>query len=104
MSGCKAGKVCVGEMFITECSEQGKPRWIINFPTKQHWRDPSKVEWVRDGLLDLKKVIQEKRIKSIAIPALGCGNGGLDWAVVRPMIEAAMSDLSEVDVLVFEPT
>src|SRR5436189_4579196 len=50
-SACHAGQVRVGQMFTTECSERGKVRWIINFPTKEHWRDPSKLEWVRDGLL-----------------------------------------------------
>jgi len=62
------------------------------------------LEWVRDGLLSLKGVIREKQIKSIALPPLGCGNGGLDWAVVRPLIEDALGDLNDVDVIVYEPT
>ena len=103
-SACDAGQVRVGEMFITPVCELSGPRWIINFPTKQDWRRPSKLEWVRDGLVALKRVIQERRIKSIAVPALGCGNGGLDWAVVRPMIEAAMRDLADLGVFLFEPS
>lgn len=101
---CKAGEVQVGEMFVTAGVELDGPRWIINFPTKQDWRQPTKLEWVRVGLVALKHVIREKQIKSIAIPPLGCGNGGLEWAVVRPMIEAALGGLRDVDVIVYEPT
>jgi O-acetyl-ADP-ribose deacetylase (regulator of RNase III) len=102
-AACAAGKVRVGEMFVTAGVELDGPRWIINFPTKQHWRHPSKLEWVQNGLVALKAVIREKQIQSIAIPPLGCGNGGLDWAVVRPLIEATLNDLSGVEVLIFEP-
>ena len=102
-AACSAGKVRVGEMFITAGGELNGPRWIIKFPTKQHWRQPSQLEWVRDGLLSLKEVIREKNIKSIALPALGCGNGGLDWAVVRPLIETSLADLPGVEILLFEP-
>ena len=77
---CKAGEVRVGKMFVTAGVELDGPRWIINFPTKKHWRQPTKLEWVESGLAALKEVIREKDIRSIAIPPLGCGNGGLDWA------------------------
>jgi O-acetyl-ADP-ribose deacetylase (regulator of RNase III) len=102
---CKKEEVRVGHMFVTEnLSLQGGPRWIINFPTKQHWRQPTRLEWVVEGLKDLRRVIEEQGIRSIAIPPLGCGNGGLDWNAVRPRIESALADLSDVDVLVYEPT
>jgi O-acetyl-ADP-ribose deacetylase (regulator of RNase III) len=101
---CASGRVRVGAMFITPGVELGGPRWIINFPTKKDWRHPTKLEWVSDGLLALKQIIQEKQIRSIAIPPLGCGNGGLDWAMVRPLIKTALEDLSDVDVIVYEPT
>jgi O-acetyl-ADP-ribose deacetylase (regulator of RNase III) len=101
---CKAREVQVGRMFITAGVELGGPRWIINFPTKKHWRQPTKLEWVRDGLIALKEVIRQKQIKSIAIPPLGCGNGGLDWSVVRPLIERTLGDLPGVEVIVYEPT
>lgn len=101
---CEAGEVQVGKMFVTAGVELGGPRWIINFPTKKHWRQPTKLEWVRDGLMDLKEVIREKQIRSVALPPLGCGNGGLDWAVVRPLIEQALGDLPGVDIIVYEPT
>jgi len=102
-ASCDRGEVRVGAMFVTEPGEVGGPRWIVNFPTKKHWRDPSKLEWVRDGLVALKEFVREKRIRSIAIPPLGCGNGGLDWALVRPMIETAFNDLPDVEAMIFEP-
>jgi len=100
----KRGEVQVGRMFVTETQSFEGPRWLINFPTKQHWRNPSKLEWVRAGLQDLRRIIEEKGIQSIALPPLGCGNGGLDWASVRPEIERSLGDLTNVDVWVFEPT
>lgn len=101
---CKSDDVQVGRMFVTETSELAGPRWIINFPTKKHWRHKTKFEWVTNGLEDLRQVIEEKGISSIAIPPLGCGNGGLDWQDVRPAIEDALADLPDVDVVVYEPT
>jgi O-acetyl-ADP-ribose deacetylase (regulator of RNase III) len=101
---CDAGEVRIGKMFVTENKELFGPRWIINFPTKTHWRVKTKIEWVEDGLKDLVRVIREKKIQSIAIPPLGCGNGGLDWGDVRPLIEAALAELDEVNALVYEPT
>jgi O-acetyl-ADP-ribose deacetylase (regulator of RNase III) len=99
----KAGHVRVGRMLVTPAGELF-PRWIIHFPTKKHWRNPSKLEWVRDGLEDLVRVSCELDIRSIALPPLGCGNGGLEWRDVRPMIESAFSELPEVEVTVYEPT
>jgi O-acetyl-ADP-ribose deacetylase (regulator of RNase III) len=101
---CKEGRIHVGQMFVTENPSLISPRWIINFPTKKHWRHPSRLEWIRQGLKDLVRVIREKDIHSVALPPLGCGNGGLDWQVVRREIEASLSDLPEVEVLVFAPT
>ncbi len=103
-SACKAKQVHTGKMFVTETGELIGPRWIINFPTKQHWRSPSRLEWITDGLQDLKSFIISHHIKSIAIPPLGSGNGGLDWPVVREHIEKTLADLHEVEVLVYEPT
>ena len=101
---CKEGRVQTGKMFVTETNEFLAPRWIVNFPTKQHWKAKSQIEWVEDGLKDLKQFIIEKNVSSIAIPPLGAGNGGLDWQDVKPKIESALSDLQDVDVLIFEPT
>ena len=101
---CKHKEVKIGHMFVTENRTFSGPRWIINFPTKKHWRQSSKLEWIIEGLGDLRKVIREHEIRSIALPPLGAGNGGLDWAEVRPEVERALGNLEGVDILVFEPT
>ena len=101
---CKAQQVQTGKMFVTETGELIGPKWVINFPTKQHWRSPSRLEWITAGLEDLKSVIQSNNIKSIAIPPLGAGNGGLDWPVVREHIHNALVDLEDVEILIYEPT
>lgn len=103
-TACKAEQVRTGEMFVTDTGELMGPRWIINFPTKQHWRAKSKMEWIVDGLQDLKRVISEYNVKSIALPPLGAGNGGLDWSMVRTEIDKALSDIDDVEIIVFEPT
>lgn len=103
-AACKAGDVKTGTMFVTANDELEGPAWIINFPTKEHWRGNSRMEWIESGLVDLRRVIQEKKIRSIALPPLGCGNGGLEWPDVRSRIEEALSDLDPVQVLVYAPT
>jgi O-acetyl-ADP-ribose deacetylase (regulator of RNase III) len=100
---CQSGQVRTGQMFITEQQALLGPRWIINFPTKQHWRDPSKLEWIDQGLEDLRAVLTEKQILSVAIPPLGCGLGGLDWELVKPRIEDALADIAGTRILIFEP-
>lgn len=102
-TACKAKEVQTGKMFVTPVHELEGPRWIVNFPTKQHWRAPSRMEWVVEGLQDLRRFLIEQQIRSIAIPPLGAGNGGLEWAEVREQIELALGDL-DTDILVFEPT
>jgi O-acetyl-ADP-ribose deacetylase (regulator of RNase III) len=99
---CKLGQVQTGRMFITEPGELTGPRWVVNFPTKQHWRDPSHMAWVVDGLQDLRGFLVSSSVQSIALPALGAGLGGLPWSTVRAHIEAALSNLP-TDVRVYEP-
>jgi len=101
---CKRKDVQVGKMFVTESPELNGPRWIINFPTKAQWRFPSRLEWIEKGLVDLRRVIVERGIRSIAIPPLGSGNGGLEWSEVRPLIEGALRDLPGVEIVIYEPT
>lgn len=101
---CKAGVVQTGRMFVTETGELEGPRWVINFPTKQDWRGKSRMEWIDAGLADLVRVMRELGIRSIAIPPLGAGNGGLRWGDVKPRIEAALAQLPEVEVTVYEPS
>ena len=103
-AACKKKEVKVGHMFVTERRALMGPKWIINFPTKEHWRGDSKMVWIEAGLEDLKRVIKEKKIRSIAIPPLGSGNGGLKWAEVRPKIEAALGALNDISVIIYEPS
>jgi O-acetyl-ADP-ribose deacetylase (regulator of RNase III) len=99
----KRKEIKPGRMFIYDLGEWEKPRYIINFPTKVHWRGDSKLEYVEDGLRDLVKQVKHLGIKSISLPPLGCGNGGLDWDDVRESIFAAFKDHPEIDVHLFEP-
>jgi O-acetyl-ADP-ribose deacetylase (regulator of RNase III) len=100
---CEKGEVVPGRMFVFETGQLTGPRLIINFPTKRHWKSKTRIEDIETGLVDLVRVIGEDRIRSIAVPPLGCGNGGLQWSVVRPMIEDALSPLGDVSVQLFEP-
>lgn len=102
-AACKRDELQPGQMFVFETGWLANPRYIINFPTKRHWRGKSRIEDIESGLKDLVKEIRERRIKSIAIPPLGSGLGGLEWGQVRPRIEAAMRDLEGVSVVVYEP-
>jgi O-acetyl-ADP-ribose deacetylase (regulator of RNase III) len=102
-AACKAGRVRLGHMFVHDAGGLVKPHYIINFPTKEHWRGSSKVEFIREGLKDLVVQVRRLNIRSIAIPPLGCGNGGLAWTEVRPLIEHAFESLSDVEVRLFEP-
>lgn len=98
---CDAGEIVVGKVHVV--NRPSPPRFVINFPTKKHWRNPSKIEYICDGLNDLVLSIPELGIKSIAIPPLGCGNGGLDWRAVRPLIVQAFEALPDIQVLLFDP-
>ena len=100
---CKQKKVRPGLMFVFDSGGLVKPNFIINFPTKDHWRSKSRIEFIRDGLVDLVKQVKQLGIRSIAIPPLGCGNGGLDWDEVRPLIEQAFIELPDVEARLFEP-
>lgn len=101
---CEAGEVKLGKMFVTETGQLTGPRYIINFPTKADWRSYSKLSNIAEGLDDLVRIIQEKQIKSIAVPPLGCGNGGLDWKEVKPLIVSKLSVLEPyVQIAIFEP-
>lgn len=101
-AACQRGDVQTGRMFITETQALLGPRWIVNFPTKQHWRDPSRLEWVRSGLQDLRRFLLDADVQSVALPALGAGLGGLSWPVVRAEIDLALGDLNTT-VLAYEP-
>lgn len=102
-SACHAGDVVPGRMFIFDNGRLINPRYIINFPTKRHWRGKSRIADIRSGLTALIADVRRLNIASIAVPPLGCGLGGLDWGEVRPLIESAFSGLPDVRVLLYEP-
>lgn len=99
----KKGEIQPGQMFVFEEIIESGPKVIINFPTKRHWRQKSRLDDIKLGLEALVQAIQEKQIRSIAIPPLGCGLGGLKWEVVRPLIEEAFKQLPDIEVFLFEP-
>jgi O-acetyl-ADP-ribose deacetylase (regulator of RNase III) len=102
-TACRTGSVEPGRMFVFETGQFTNPRYIINFPTKRHWRGKSRLEDIETGLQALVSEVKRLGIRSIAIPPLGCGLGGLDWNEVRPRIEAALSEIPHVRALVYEP-
>lgn len=99
------GEIAVGKVGVWELDRPtlGSPlRFIIDFPTKKHWRGRSQLKWVEAGLRDLRRVLDTHGIASIALPALGCGNGGLEWEQVRELIEREFASV-EARVVVFVP-
>jgi O-acetyl-ADP-ribose deacetylase (regulator of RNase III) len=101
---CADGDVQLGRVQVFDVGGLvGGPRWIINFPTKGHWRASSRLADIATGLADLVAKVRQLGIRSIAVPPLGCGNGGLDWNEVRPLIEQAFAALPGVQVLLFAP-
>jgi O-acetyl-ADP-ribose deacetylase (regulator of RNase III) len=96
------GEVRPGKMFVFETGQMS-PRYIINFPTKRHWRDKSCMKDIEAGLMALAAEIRSRDIRSIALPALGSGLGGLDWGNVRARIETALRSMDDIRVIVFEP-
>lgn len=102
---CRRGELAPGKMLVVRDFNLALgDRLVINFPTKVHWRQPSRYEYIEEGLKDLVLVIRDYGITSIAIPPLGCGNGGLDWAVVKEKIEQALSSIDGVEIIVYEPS
>ncbi len=102
-TACKQNEVQPGRMFTFDSRLFVNPRFVINFPTKRHWRGKSRMEDIESGLADLVRVIGENEIHSIALPPLGCGLGGLDWPEVKARIERVLAPLTDTRVVVFEP-
>ena len=100
---CKAGRVQLGKMFVFDNGGIEQPQFIVNFPTKKHWRSRARLDDIRAGLEDLVSVVTDLGIKSVAVPPLGCGNGGLSWRDVEPLIREAFRSLRDVEVLVYPP-
>lgn len=87
---CDRGELTTGKLFLHRTPD----KWILNFPTKQHWRNPSRIEWVEEGLDKFVRTYTVQGITSIAFPRLGCGHGGLEWAVVQPLMHRCLSGLA----------
>ncbi len=102
-SACKGGEVQIGKMFITATNSMMNPKWIINFPTKKHWMHKSSYDYIEKGLTDLAIQIEKLNIKSIAIPPLGAGQGGLNWEKVKFLIKNGIGHL-DIDITVFDPS
>ncbi len=102
-TACRNEEVQPGRMFVFKALQPTNPRYIINFPTKRHWRGKSRIEDIEVGLKALVDTVRRYSIRSIAIPPLGSGLGGLDWSEVRPRIEATLQPLTDVRVLLYEP-
>lgn len=100
---CKAGEMKIGKMLVVRENTLEGEKIIINFPTKTDWFKKSQYSYIEEGLSDLVRVIKENEISSIAIPPLGCGNGGLNWDKVKVMMQDYLSVLSNVDIMVYEP-
>ena len=103
VSCCKEGGLRPGRSFIFETGTPEPPRIIINFPTKDHWRNKSRLEFIEHGLKDLVSRIGDYDIGNLGLPALGCGLGGLDWRDVKPVILDHLTGLKNLDVYIFEP-
>lgn len=100
---CRAKEVKPGQMQIVPLGRLEGPKYVINFPTKRHWKGPSRIEDIKSGLDALVEDVRRLNIQSISLPPLGCGNGGLDWADVRPLIESAFKKYDDIHIVVFEP-
>ncbi len=103
LKACRKGNMKLGKVLVVPTEHLTNPRYIINFPTKNHWKSKSRLEDIQTGLLSLVAEVHRLGIHSIAVPSLGCGNGGLEWSQVKPLIEEAFSTLPDVEAYVFEP-
>lgn len=102
-AACRSGGVEPGRMFVFETGGDSPPRYLINFPTKRHWKDPSRMEDIVAGISSLREEVRARAIRSVALPALGCGLGGLPWPEVRAVIADGLRGLEGARVTVYRP-
>jgi O-acetyl-ADP-ribose deacetylase (regulator of RNase III) len=102
-AACRRGEVQIGKVLSYDLNRYAQPHWVINVPTKRHWRGKSQMEFVDAGLAALVEEVKRLGIKSVAIPPLGCGLGGLDWNEVQPRIVNAFAPLPDVEVFLYQP-
>ncbi|WP_338793548.1 macro domain-containing protein [Bernardetia sp. MNP-M8] len=105
---CKNKTINIGKLLLVSDfnneSNLERKQFIINFPTKKHWRSPSKMEYVEEGLKDLVRIIETQKFESMAIPALGCGLGGLEWEDVRFLLEKYLEKIEGIKITIYEPS
>ena len=101
---CRLGKLSPGRVLVYSRGVMYNPKYIVNFPTKRYWKEPSCLEDIKSGLVSLLETIREFNIKSIAIPPLGCGLGGLDWKIVKPLILETVQQVPDTHVVLFDKT
>ena len=94
VAACRQGAVAPGRLHVWAIPAESGHRHIVNFPTKRHWREGSRLEDIDAGLVDLRRLIELFGWRSLALPPLGCGNGGLDWRIVRPRVVSTIGELS----------
>lgn len=102
-AACRRNEVAPGRMFVFETGAESPPRYLVNFPTKRHWRDASRMEDIVAGLQSLREEVRARAIGSVALPALGCGLGGLPWPEVRAVIAEGLRGLEGARVTVYRP-
>ena len=102
-AACANGEMVPGNVLMVLVGGPGPVHYIANFPTKRHWRDSSRLDDIEMGLASLYTRMRVMHLNSVAIPAIGCGLGGLDWNVVRPKIEHAFFRSIGTDVVIYEP-
>ncbi len=100
---CKNKTIDIGKLLLVDESTLEKKKFILNFPTKNHWSNPSKIEYIEEGLKDLVRIIENNNFESMAIPALGCGLGGLEWENVKLLLEKYLGNLEGIEIVIFEP-
>lgn len=101
---CRKKELAPGKLLVVKEAKLDGEKIIINFPTKKEWFLKSKYEYIEEGLKELVKIIGEYKIHSISIPPLGCGNGGLHWSKVKPLMERYLEPLQNVDIQIYEPS
>ncbi len=101
---CQNGELQIGKVHVYDLNNEMNPKFIIDFPTKDHWRGKSRIEYIETGLQSLVEAIEKRKIKSIALPALGCGLGGLNYSEVRTLIEKTFVHISTTEVFLFIPS
>ncbi|WP_375563070.1 macro domain-containing protein [Bernardetia sp. OM2101] len=100
---CKNQAIDIGKLLLVDESTLEQKKFVINFPTKKHWRSSSKIEYIEEGLKDLVRIIETQKFESMAVPALGCGLGGLEWGSVKLLLEKYLGNIDTTDIVIYQP-